>query len=504
MNQVPLQRRQHPIFSPIALLSTLLLVIGLSVALWLTGGRAFNPGALSAVNHGGVPVGEVLSHAEVTDDCSACHTPFQGVDAARCERCHTAVAIERQSDGLHGRFPNAERCADCHQEHRGADFDLILSALDSFDHEVTAFSLAQHARDYDSAPLLCTACHAGERSFEVVLNACADCHGAADPAFMVAHMQDFGSDCLICHDGSGTLVGLTPVEHAEFFALDGRHADVSCAGCHAGGQFEDTPTECAGCHAEPVIHFGLFGADCAACHTPQAWLPATLDGTPFDHAADTRFTLARHVTNVDGQPFGCVSCHGATENAADPFAFAESQCVDCHMLYQADFIGPHAAQLGDACLACHDGSGRMANFNHDQVWPLEGLHAAADCTACHADQVYAGTPRECVACHAEPAIHFGLFGTDCAACHNPGGWTPARLTQHDFPLDHGGEGEIACATCHTQTYTAYTCTNCHAHDPVETAREHLEEGIGADRLQDCAVCHPTGREDEAERFEDDD
>jgi hypothetical protein len=68
------------------------------------------------------------------------------------------------------------------------------------------------------------------------------------------------------------------------------------------------------------------------------------------------------------------------------------------------------------------------------------------------------------------------------------------LTQHTFPLDHGGQGTIACETCHEQTYTEYTCTNCHEHDPVQTRELHVDEGIL--EFENCIECHATGEEAE--------
>ena len=77
MNQHTLVERQHPIFSPLAVISTLLLASILAIVVYLTGGIAFSPGELSAVNHGGQPVGGFLNHAEFGEDCSYCHVPVQ-------------------------------------------------------------------------------------------------------------------------------------------------------------------------------------------------------------------------------------------------------------------------------------------------------------------------------------------------------------------------------------------------------------------------------------------
>lgn len=335
--------RQHPFFSPIGCSATLLLFVLLGAAVYFSGGVAFSPGELSAQTGLQAPLQGFRAHADFELDCVQCHTPWRGVEAARCENCHTDVAAQRQGgSGLHGTIKRAADCAACHLDHRGRDFDMTATALANFDHERTGFSLVRHASDYAGQPLTCAACHQSATDVSVQESSCSDCHAQAEPAFVVEH----------------------------------------------------------------------------------------------------------------------------------------------------------TAQFGGACLDCHDGTGQMANFDHSRAWPLEGQHGVVECVACHSNQVFAGTPTECEGCHAEPEIHRGLFGADCAACHTAEAWTPARLTEHTFPLAHGEQGDIECMTCHTTTYTEYTCYGCHEHEPARIERKHREEGIDPFELPNCAQCHPTGREEE--------
>ncbi len=344
--------RQHPVFSPVALLSTAVLALGLVIGLYLHGGEAFSPGELSSVQHGSVALQGAANHAELAHDCGQCHTPFVGIEAARCETCHENIARERQmigdpptAAGLHGRFPNGAACAGCHLEHRGPDYDLKTAAVANFDHNLTLFSLAKHGVDYEERPLECASCHQETGTFAISLNACTTCHQESKPDFMADHRQSYGDDCLACHDGLDTLAAFTPANHDQIFALTGAHTDVACQDCHTNAQF-------------------------------------------------------------------------------------------------------------------------------------------------------AGISQECVACHAEPPIHAGIFGEQCEACHTTEAWLPARLLAHSFPLDHGEEGMLACAACHTTTYDQYTCTNCHEHELNDMRDEHDDVDFSQTDFFACADCHPTGQEDE--------
>ena len=253
-------KRQHPIFSPVAIIGTVLLLAGLVYGLLTTGGLAFSPGELSA--HG--TIGQNLQgyphHAAFGEDCSQCHAPFAGIEASRCEHCHVIIGEQRVAGvGLHGRLQTTD-CAACHPEHKGADFDSVALALAQF----------------------------------------------------------------------------TVMDHAMLFPLTGAHTDLDCVACHVAEQYVGTPADCVGCHAEPELHAGLLGTNCASCHTPDAWRPAQLTAHQFelDHGEQ-------------GQ-IACATCHTAT--------FNEFSCAECHsdaeVADEHDELAISAVELAD-CASCH-------------------------------------------------------------------------------------------------------------------------------------------------------
>jgi len=300
-----------------------------------------------------------------------------------------------------------------------------------------------------------------------------------------------------------SLAGFT--SHADF--------EAECSQCHVAWKGV-AAANCQGCHTgvgEQIqtgigLH-GLLAAGerCQECHVDHRGREAALtdfDLAGFEHGRLTGFSLVHHEVNFDGTPLGCDHCHiNGISGSIATFIDFDGSCHDCHLEGQPDWTADHGAFFGQDCLACHDGVDSMADFDHQAVFALEGAHTNLKCADCHQPTVLAGTANDCAGCHQEPMLHLGQFGTDCARCHTDSAWRPAELTQHTFPLDHGGEGKIPCDTCHTQSYAIITCYNCHAHNPSETIAEHLEEGITD--IADCAACHPTGREEEAEEVERD-
>jgi hypothetical protein len=279
--------------------------------------------------------------------------------------------------------------------------------------------------------------------------------------------------------------------HAEF--------EGDCSQCHDAWRGISTD-RCETCHTttkqERETSVGLHGRftgaeQCQTCHTDHQGHEANitqLAANHFDHNRSTLFTLAKHQTNADNTPITCQDCH--MPNSYSP-EFVD--CTTCHTALEAAFMAAHETQFGNDCLACHDGVDRLAQFDHDLFFVLDGAHQTTACEDCHQARTFQATPRECGQCHAEPELHAGQFGLDCVRCHTTTTWEHAQLTLHTFPINHG-ESNNSCDTCHSQSYAEYTCYTCHEHTPTEMREKHLEEGL-AD-FENCIECHPTGQEDE--------
>lgn len=273
------------------------------------------------------------------------------------------------------------------------------------------------------------------------------------------------------------------------------HVDFEgkCEYCHAPWTGV-TADLCETCHTQVADErrtaTGVHGVlknthDCRLCHTEHRGRNADQTAAAmqtFPHE-QTGYSLVKHQQWPDGKGFTCRDCHASS---GATYAFEPSACETCHRRVDAGFVDQHVVKYSADCLACHH---ELTPFDH-HTFALTGGHAQVRCNQCHTTSDFAAAKADCVSCHADPAIHAGMFGTDCAACHTIQGWLPARLAKHTFPIDHGGEGEIACATCHTQTYQAYTCYNCHAHNEAEDQQTHLKAGIT--EFGDCMKCHADG------------
>lgn len=284
--------------------------------------------------------------------------------------------------------------------------------------------------------------------------------------------------------------------HAEF--------EQECAHCHAPIHCLEE-TRCQKCHMEVAeeraaqegLHGRLPITRCQACHTEHKGREAEISDFAFknvDHAALAGFSLALHEEDYNGNALTCEGCH-----SQDSFVHETLDCITCHMEESPAYMAGHLAQYGEDCLPCHDGHDRFTEFDHDTFYVLDGAHRVLNCETCHAEQVYAGTPRTCVGCHADPGVHLGLFGETCERCHTTTAWIPAQLTLHTFPLDHGGQGENACITCHTQSYATHTCYSCHDHQPQPMREQHAT--VNTNDLENCIFCHPTGIPGEAAQIQ---
>ena len=168
---------------------------------------------------------------------------------SRCDTCHANPHGAQFQDRV-----TTSGCTDCH----------VVSSFSAvrFDHATTRFPLTGKHMD-----LPCASCHLADGSGAVRYRplevACASCHGDV-------HAGQFAkagvTDCTRCHKDTGFKP--STFEHrAPFttFALEGKHATLSCASCHreiAAGRdahvtrYKGVPQACAGCHVD--VHRGAF------------------------------------------------------------------------------------------------------------------------------------------------------------------------------------------------------------------------------------------------------
>ena len=255
-------------------------------------------------------------------------------------------------------------------------------------------------------------------------------------------------------------------------ALIEAHAKLEddCGNCHVRFNRAAQAQLCLDCHkdvaadvrAKSGYHGRLKDRQCNLCHTEHKGREARivrLDETRFDHA-QTDFPLkGRH------QALKCESCHAAgTKQRAAP-----SACASCHRKDD-----PHKGALGAKCETCHaESDWQQARFDHAKTrFPLHHRHAETACATCHAEQRFAGTPRECSACHAKDDAHHGRFGARCASCHTDERWKASSFN-HDrdthFALRERHRA-VKCDACHRDAPAGVkpqtACASCHAKDDV--------------------------------------
>ena len=199
------------------------------------------------------------SHAFLSNQCTACHTPVAGVEPTLCITCHAnnTALLQRQPTVFHA---SIQVCSGCHAEHQATvrvpttmDHSLLArvghqelaatrrtGAVPLDDREVAVGSVAQSSRG--AAPLLAPA------------PAPAPGSGSASAAPGGA-LEGCG--------GSGDCSAARPIAEP----LGARRLPV----VHPGIAANESMLECVSCHASKDRHQGLLGTDCAQCHATTQW-----------------------------------------------------------------------------------------------------------------------------------------------------------------------------------------------------------------------------------------
>ena len=272
--------------------------------------------------------------------CRHCHPEHRGAEAPLTIMEGGSFPHEAMGFSLNGHPLTARRepfiCADCHQDdvstfdlgtcqacHLEMDNVFILAhaieygtaCLDCHDGVDRFGKNFDHAAGFALAGghegLICSKCHTNARTFTDFSRApsdCFSCHQRDD-----AHNGRFGTDCAACHQPA-TWEDATFDHNQSNFPLTGRHAALDCEQCHANGQFTGLPATCVNCHADPIFHAGMFGSDCASCHSTENWF--ALYAGPHPGIADEGGSGVNHGNT------SCRTCHTQTLSAAT--------CTACH------------------------------------------------------------------------------------------------------------------------------------------------------------------------------
>jgi hypothetical protein len=305
------------------------------------------------------------------------------------------------------------------------------------------------------------------------------------------HGPTIGS-CQNCHTYTSwkPIRSMPEFNHDETrYPLRGMHQDVGCAKCHKSMVFKNVSTHCADCHAD--LHRGQFGANCESCHSVKGWQVST--SAIQNHT--NRFPLVGAHAMAQ-----CADCHKGA--AAGQFMGLSTQCYSCHAQDANNAPIDHSS-FPKNCESCHSVDTWFgARFDHLAVtgYALTGMHATLECTACHTNNKFKGTPSDCYSCHQAdftkttnpPHVPAGL-PHDCANCHSTTDWLNAKFDHNaftKFPLT-GRHVGVQCVQCHVNNQFANTATDCYSCHKADFTSANNPPHVAAGFPTSCQQCHTT-------------
>jgi hypothetical protein len=233
------------------------------------------------------------AHAAVA--CRSCHPNDEHLTAQIPTEVRKRLAQQRRPERfslalLHPK-KSPEVCSSCHEDpHRGQFLDDKNTSDCVACHKTTSFTDLKFDHDKQTRfPLTgkhkqaaCAGCHKTEKPvrgsafvrYKPVGTACGGCHADIHQGqFLAARSERGGSDqghvrdCDFCHETKGFKPTLFDHSQRRFtsFALEGKHAQVKCAGCHpevrvsltiTTVRYRPVPHACEECHVD--YHHGGF------------------------------------------------------------------------------------------------------------------------------------------------------------------------------------------------------------------------------------------------------
>ena len=303
-------------------------------------------GSCQACHDGVIATGKGPNHIATTQECNVCHVPgapswpasafdHSGVIGQTCTQsgCHDGVAaIGKPNDQLHANV--TDQCQACHGT-GGGSFNPALRV------------------DHNEVLGACQACHDGVVATGkpvghiVTTEDCGACHNTTNWTAAVDHANLQGQACATagCHDNDkpGGHISTTnvceachrpsPSQWTDIAGVD--HAQVlgDCGSCHNGtdaigkpGNHIDTSNVCDACHSNnawrPVVtvdHNQINGVNqCVTCHNKPGGHPVNMD---HSQAPQGSCSSCHNGAIAEGKNRGhcptnqeCDVCHGSTND----------------------------------------------------------------------------------------------------------------------------------------------------------------------------------------------
>lgn len=274
------------------------------------------------------------------NDCAECHqtTDFGNI-SPECFSCHEQN-YNSTTKPNHSQVNIDHDCSYCHTTAPGWSPALFPNhneyyVLNGAHAAMVSDCFACHNPEFTNTPTTCIGCHES------------DFNQTDDPNHVT---NNFSTECTVCHSENSWEPAT--VNHDEFYVLTGAHQVIAnnCIACHENG-YSNTPNTCFACHEtnynqanDPNHVQAQFGQDCEACHSTNAWEPAT-----YDHDNDY-FPIYSGKHNNEWN--SCTDCHTVASN------YAVFSCIDCHEHNKPDTDDEHD-EVGDyqynslACFECH-------------------------------------------------------------------------------------------------------------------------------------------------------
>src|SRR6267378_2971864 len=505
-------------------------------------------------------------HGALAIPCENCHTatgwrpiravpefdhnktkyPLRGMhEKVQCAQCHIKPVfadVGKQCQDCHADIHQRKMGTDCARCHTVLGWNVAIQQVK--DHQNRFPLLGAHAA------VQCEECHksAAVGQFQGLSTACVSCHlkdyqKTTNPNHASAK---FATTCESCHSFDSWLGGTfngTSFNHSAppiNFPLTNGHANVPCASCHIGGNYnlQIVETDCgnSGCHltrwqqTTTPVHStsgpAFAPTNCATCHTTKGW-----DSASFDHST-TGFALTG--THASPSPTPCASCH-----VSNNYTLNSADCMGCHQAAWnttpsfggsvPDHIKAGFPSTAAACAQCHtitkwaDGK-----FDHTAFgFPLTNSHALVtdggkvpSCASCHINNNYSLTTllSDCgnSGCHlttwqqTNNPTHSTSGPTfavaNCMTCHNTISWTAAAFDHSTTGWALTGSHQmapagkvVACTDCHvgnnyTLTAANTDCFGCHQAAWQSTTTmggavpNHITAGFPTSQ---CSTCHNT-------------